>query len=464
MMKRYGSIMATLAVGMLAGGVFGAGCGTGGGEACLTNADCTVPGETCLASAGGGLGVSTCGCDPTAAVDSCTEADADTVCHPDRGACEQSCETDDDCTTSGEICDIATKACRAPGSLGCTTDFDCTSPDVCDKDAKTCVAPCTATSCTGTEKCNDGTKLCEPDCTLAGNECAPGSTCSAAGVCVDECGGNTCTATQVCDTSVNTCVERCTTLTGCAFGSDEVCDTGSGLCVVSCNSIDGPDCSAAGLVCNRATGLCGDSECNDSVDCDGDFCNAGVCEARLDISECTGADREYVKFETNACTPTAGNLDTCAAAEKRDSGKSEVRAGPTLFAGESVSRTASVAHCKDDKGNLFPEVQLFVDYFDAESDMATAAGASGLYGDLFQAVKTKNNDDSNTSNAIVRCGADKTDGVCEGVTNTTKQGRLLFSLCRPGDADETVAVYMSDNKGNFGNTLCIDIKPQHLNP
>lgn len=458
MMKRYGSIMATLAVGMLAGGVFGAGCGTGGGEACLTNADCTVPGETCIAGAGGSLGGSTCGCDPTAAVDACTEADADTVCHPDRGACELSCETDDDCTTSGETCDIATKACRAPGSIGCTTDFDCTSPDVCDTEAKACVAPCTATSCTTGEVCNDGTKLCEPDCNIAGNECAEGSTCDAtSGVCLQGCGGETCEATEVCDPVLSTCVERCTTLTGCEFGSDEVCDTTSGLCVVSCDSIDGPDCSAAGLVCNRGTGLCGDSECNNNADCGGDdFCtNAGVCEARLDISQCTGTDRQYVKFETNACTPTAGNLDTCAAAAGRDAGKTEKPAGPTLFAGESIARSESEPHCTN-----APEVQFFVDYYDAEGDVETSA--DGLYGDLFQAVGQT---DSKTSNVIIRCGADKTDGVCSGVVNTSTRGRLLFKLCRPASAtEETVAVYMNDKPGNLGNTLCIDIKPQHLSP
>lgn len=454
--------MATLAVGMLAGGVFGAGCGTGGGEACLTNADCTVPGETCIANAGT-LGTSTCGCDPTAATDSCTEADADTICHPDRGACEQSCETDDDCTTSGETCDIATKACREPGKLGCTTDFDCTAPDVCDTDAKTCVEPCTATSCTTGEKCNDGTKLCEPDCTLAGNECDTGSTCdTASGVCVDECGGNTCTATQVCDTSVNECVERCSGSLDCD-GTNEVCDTGSGLCLVSCDALGGPDCEAAGLVCNAGTGLCSTSECTGNVDCTGDeLCISGVCEAPRDIATCTGTDRQYVKFETNACTPTAGNLDTCGAAAGRDGDKGEKAAGPTFYDGVSVSRVEASPNCVK-AGVQGPEVTFFARYFDAQGDIATASsGTSALNGDILQVVSQA---DSFTSNFPKICGIDKTDGICSDESSNGTSGSFLFTLCRPiGSGDEDVAVILSDKSGNFGNTLCIEIKPEHLDP
>lgn len=449
MMKRYGSIMATLAVGMLAGGVFGAGCGTGGGEACLTNADCTVPGETCIANAGT-LGTSTCGCDPTAATDSCTEADADTICHPDRGACELSCETDDDCTTSGETCDIATKACRAPDSLGCTTDFDCTSPDVCDTDAKTCVAPCTATSCTTGEKCNDGTKLCEPDCTLAGNECAEGSTCdTASGVCVEECGGNTCTATQVCDTSVNECVERCSGSLDCT-GTNEVCDTGSGLCLVHCDASGAPACEG-GLVCNAGTGLCGTSECTVNADCtDGDkLCISGVCEAPRDISTCTGTDRQYVKFETNACTPTAGNLDTCLAAEQRTS-RLEVAAGPTIYAAE---RTDFVTEACDG-GTVY---EFFADYYDATGGVAfnDAGFTNGLYGDLYRSMVGAS--DSNVFDTPEICGFNKTDGDCEGIVSDTNRGRFIFKVCQDGDASEPIAVYMSDKAGNFGNSICIDL-------
>lgn len=408
MLKKFGSTAMVVAVGMLVGGVVGTGCDMGEGEACVVDEDCTKAGETCIAD----IFSSVCGCDPTAVVDSCTEADVNNVCHPDRKICELSCLTDKDCT-SGETCDQVTNACRAEGAKDdCTKPGNaCVSGEVCDTASKACVAKCTEMSCTGTQVCNAVSGLCEND--------------------ANNCGGLTCSTGQYCD-DANNCRDECGNDLDCEL--DEECNTTTSRCVEK-------------------------SGCTTNADCaeDGGFCNtSGDCETRLDISECSTSVRQYVKYELNQCVATKGNLDTCDAAAKRSSSRPETANGPTLFAGESIARTASVAHCTN-----APEVQFFVDYYSAKKSVATAAGASGLYGDLYQSAATN----ENTSNTIIRCGTDKTDGVCAGITSDATSGRILFSLCRPASiTDETVAVYLGDKNdpSAFGNTLCIDIKPAHL--
>lgn len=398
-----------VAVGMLVGGVVGTGCDLGEGEACVLDEDCTKEGETCIE----GTFSSVCGCDPTAAVDSCTEANLDNVCHPDRKVCEKSCVTDKDCT-SGETCDwdevteTGTGACRAEGAKD-----DCTQP---------------GNACATGEVCDATAKKCIADCRVTGNECAAGKECDSAGICVDECGGNVCTSAQYCNDAGTACVDKCVTSLDC--GVDE-CDTATGKCV----PFEG---------------------CTTNLDCanDGGFCNAsGGCETFKDISECSTSVREYVKFETNTCEPTSGNLGTCGKASQRDDDKKEVAAGPTLFNAQQFG--AAIANDAQCGG---PAVKIFVQYYDASGGMLNSTG--GIRNTApWQAVSGMDSAIAvNTPHEVCKGQENEKVGTyCKDIVSTGNWGAFVMLLCRTKIEAEEVAIYLRDGAENYGNSFCVEL-------
>lgn len=413
-----------VAVGMLVGGVVLTGCDLGEGEACLIDDDCTKPGETCIDD----LFSNRCGCDPTAAVDSCTEADVNNVCHPDRKVCEKSCLSDKDCT-SGETCDwdevtgTGTGACRAEGAKD-----DCTQP---------------GNACAAGEVCNPTTTWCEPDCRQLGNECVAGQQCDTDGICVDECGGNVCTSAQYCNDAGTACVDKCT------GGIDDKCATNE--------------------ECNTTTGRCVErSGCTDNVACadDGGFCNttSGQCETWTDISECAAGD--YVDYSANVCKPAIGNLDQCAPASKRSGDRPAKTSGPTIYAAEPFKLDPTGCD------GTSPLIWFFADYYDKDGN-ASQSSFSGPYGKLRLLMTTDGLTKGNESqNYMEVCKANSTNEGCKksgvNVASNQQEGRILFSICRNSvSQDGVIAIYLGDAAGtaetaNYGNTMCIDIETQYL--
>src|SRR5690606_28249922 len=116
-------------------------------------------------------------------------------------------------------------------------------------------------------------------------------------------GGRRCPASQSCDPLDGVCRASCT--------------PGAGDCP------EGRRCDPDRLLCVRP---CGSDE-----ECAGGHCNedSGLCEAPRDIADCAppAQRREYVDADTNACVPTAGRLDDCAAHGGRDEARPEVPEG-----------------------------------------------------------------------------------------------------------------------------------------
>lgn len=435
---------------------------------CVTDSECTVPGETCITPTTGGDAA--CGCDITALNDQCTEADANTVCHPDRLACETKCTTNDDCTSAGEQCDTATSTCRDPAKFkDCTKPGnECATTQICNTTTKACQDPCTATSCASGDVCNDVTKICEADCTVTDN-CAAngGKVCdTAAKVCVDSCGAGTCLVSEVCDPSSGQCVDRCTsTLDDCDGG--KVCNTESGLCLQRCDDTNSTVICESTKACSPASGLCED-KCTGSIDCAGGFCDltSGLCETPRDITECNPegtapTNRQFVNPATNQCTSTSelkvctlqGEEATrCPGANFRDAANAEKAAGPTIFNVTPVGGTTSPS-----TGCTGASVRLLVEYYDPTGGVLTSGNVS--YFTTFQAVAAT---DSNTADAITTCKGETPD--CGGLSSDDKRGAFIIKLCRPNFSQrEAVEIYMRDggqSSTNFGNSYVVNLAAQ----
>lgn len=405
-------------------------------------------------------------CDPTATPETCSAADPTQICHPDDLICATSCAADTDCTLAGQKCDLTTKACRDASKIpaaDCTAQGNaCATDKVCDAaGTKTCIDPCTSTSCAAGQICNTTSKLCESDCTAQGATCGADQVCDQASkLCVAKCGANSCTADQVCGDSGN-CEPACDAATDPAVcPPDTLCDLrtggGSGKCIPSC------DLTTGGTQCEENE-FCQDDEnaafhgrciekCTTSNDCAGGsgYCRVatGKCEAKIDQEDCkpTGTTPEYkvVNPATNACeaVPAASGPD----AAKRDTGNSPDVNGPIAF---SATPTGYVPGAGTACGGGVAAT-ILVGYHDYQGDFpianinsrldiavrlaaGTAGGSDDLYGNGAQTPRLQPNSDG-------------------------KSGVIEFTLCRPAGASaRTFTLYLRDTQGNFGNSFDVNV-------
>ncbi|HOX42834.1 MAG TPA: hypothetical protein PK668_04505 [Myxococcota bacterium] len=326
-----------LAVFALTLGVLAGACdGGGGGDDCLSHAECiTAHGANwfcnpltftcecnsaaaCVGKCGGsdncgGTCANTCVapltcnatsfvCENTTCVPTCgtRECGPDPTCGQSCGTCgaDEWCDMDGACQTGACVPDCGSRECGMDppcGTLSCGT---CTAPETCNAATGMCEGVCTPNcgarecgvdpqgcgtscgTCTGTDTCNVATGMCEPEVCIpncTGRECGLDPVCG-----TQNCG--TCTAPEWCDLDGacqdGPCVEDCGNR---ECGMDPPCGT------LSCGTCTGTDvCNAVGMcepVCQpsctgRVCGLdpvCGTQNCGT---CTGtDVCNAaGQCE------------------------------------------------------------------------------------------------------------------------------------------------------------------------------------------
>lgn len=338
------------------------------GVGCCTSAECTNTGlDDCL--------VGTC-----SAAGVCSYAPDNTLCGPDCGVCISetgvcsdnqeacgACETcidgacDDDCET-GEQCCPGTIHCVPATAICCTADAQCSGDcEYCDEEAGYCKPLCTLEApdcCSGTtdfcvdkanggccdtddcgacHQCNANTHLCEAiqDCcdpvctgcaTCDGGVCVPGQCfidCKACniqangtqGICEDICtgctecriesgvyacrpkSGNPCLSCQTCtpypDGTGGDCVSTCQ---GCGICESDSA-TGDGRCVPDNTQCDPRICcgdGSGGFACEDGPS-CG---CDDNDDCS----NCEICNQQTHVCE----------VDTNCCDPVCtGPCEDC---------------------------------------------------------------------------------------------------------------------------------------------------------
>ncbi len=165
----------------------------------------------------------------------------ETVCGPD-GRCIPGCDGDSDDCVAGASCDHATGLCSGGALAACGSDVDCDPPGVI---------------------CSVVTNTCAAGCTISG-ACAPGFVC-------DPATGHCCDPSDPGCASPPDMRAECNTDSECVGAPAKICS--GGACVAGCSTTG---CSAP-LVCDTATGHCGQPSCAVDTDCDsGSYCSANA--------------------------------------------------------------------------------------------------------------------------------------------------------------------------------------------
>ena len=234
---------------------------------CQTDPDCSLTGDVCntaikdcVPCLDSGAGLQDKGCDSTT-FNACKNGGTDT------GVCVD-CTVDGDCAT-GQLCDTTTNTC-----VECRNDADCGPSSVCDEAARKCVACVDDASYPLIDSgCIEVLPVCVEQGGISGGGSASTFVCA---VCADDKtldsqvdeGCNS--TTPICDTNVpdGVCVE-CNDNTDC--GSGEVCDVANGICVgclddALAGTVD-TGCDAELPVCDLSGAGTGDDPC---ITCEND--------------------------------------------------------------------------------------------------------------------------------------------------------------------------------------------------
>lgn len=314
-----------------------------GGQICLRG-ECAAPvgvcGDTCECPLGSVCDGGACvaGTDPCDTV-SCGEneecVDGDCV----GTNCDPPC-------TDGQVCDAATATCVAdtPNGTLCNT---CTSSDECGGEADACItisetqticgrscgdsapcpdgysclpvdtrvgsqcipgggncAGCLVTGCGDGEFCDPFTTECEAladDCDACNTdaECQDGSVCAEYGgskICLSECeiGGAACGTGFECGSlgDVTACAPTSGGCggSGCELTADDcvdplgVLDTARCICVAC---VDATDCAEGQTCTSGGNCVSGGRPCSTTAECDGGYCQGGVCVDCLTPGDCS---------------------------------------------------------------------------------------------------------------------------------------------------------------------------------
>ncbi|APR85866.1 Hypothetical protein A7982_11215 [Minicystis rosea] len=351
------------------GGTGGSMMCPGGATSCTQDADCTAPTNECEAAK------CDTGCCTTIKVENGTATATQTAGDCQKTICDGNGNTkseDDDndkpagdecndgicsggspdtspkpsnttCTTGGKVCD------GAGTCVGCLSNANCTSPQVCSA-THACVDPaCTDSVKNGDETDTDcgggdlgsGCAPCDDDKScLVDSDCVNGY-CDATNHCATptcsdtvqngnetdtDCGGaqcnglgKTCAVNKHCDLNDDCTSQYCDTKVTPAICKTPTCsDT-----VQNGNETD-TDCGGGSFQGGTACGKCPvNKKCNNANDCSTGFCNNGTCATKADGEFCA-ADTDCTNGHCvdNVCCNTAcnGTCQACSAATKTTGG------------------------------------------------------------------------------------------------------------------------------------------------
>lgn len=247
---------------------------------------------------------------------------------------EPPCQSDIDCTKSGERCRngkcSGTTACIIDGDCAggeictagictdvnvvCTGDADCARGQQCNQLTGACIdiPPCTEDAdCETGFLCRQSTGECvvDPGCSRD-IDCGPPARVCEAGVCIDGCGSAGCVLPETCGPITGRCaVDQSCTTDGDCNGAQPVCQ--GGQCIDGCE-ISG--CSP-GAICNTTTHRCdGQPVCDTDADCGApvsicylsvciDGCEPGLCGTGYVCGTTTGRCQPE---GSGGCTSDAG--------------------------------------------------------------------------------------------------------------------------------------------------------------
>ena len=329
------------------------------------------------------------------------------------------CQSDKECTASGQVCDPLTKFCVA-----CLTDAECKVSEHCI--GLTCqgYTPCSNSLGCKAAKGPDG--LDQPICDQKIGECSSCLTaadCPASNDCVAKacvpfktCQNSTeCQKDEVCDKATNRCVQ-CLGNNDCA--TNQLCENGKCHGFVPCSS--DKQCTQMGLLCDSSKGKC--AQCLANGDCPGiyncqkvgvdgtGFCVLDVC------AQGQGACNNNQKVTCNSVGDGYGSPQTCGAGTTcvAPGGKPECKAWAC---------TPGVS-CDGDKLVTCTEDGLEVQ----KSEDCAASGGKCVAG-ACKPVICKPSESYCDGNVVKQCAAD---GLSGATTQTCKSSEFCDTgACKP---------------------------------